>query len=121
VSIIEGSFFPLGGVLFGLTGVWTLGTMISRQVFYHLSHSTSFLCVCVWGQYFWDSLLFAQAGLESWSWSLPPSRVVRFAGNELPAPGSLQHFFFFLILWLELRAFTLSNSTSPIFVKHFSR
>jgi hypothetical protein len=29
--------------------------------------------------------------------------------------------FFFLILGLELRAFTLSHSTHPIFVKGFSR
>jgi hypothetical protein len=29
--------------------------------------------------------------------------------------------FFFLVLGLELRAFTLSHSTSPIFVKGFSR
>jgi hypothetical protein len=30
-------------------------------------------------------------------------------------------FFFFAVLGLELRAFTLSHSTSPIFVKGFSR
>jgi hypothetical protein len=33
----------------------------------------------------------------------------------------LQLFFFFAVLGLELRAFTLSHSTSPIFVKGFSR
>jgi hypothetical protein len=30
-------------------------------------------------------------------------------------------FFFFFVLGLELRAFTLSHSTSPIFVKGFLR
>jgi hypothetical protein len=29
--------------------------------------------------------------------------------------------FFFVVLGLELRAYTLSHSTSPIFVKGFSR
>jgi hypothetical protein len=30
-------------------------------------------------------------------------------------------FFFFAVLGLELRAFTLSHSTSPIFMQGFSR
>jgi hypothetical protein len=33
--------------------------------------------------------------------------------------GTLAFFFFFPVLELELRAFTLSHSTSPIFVKSF--
>jgi hypothetical protein len=32
-----------------------------------------------------------------------------------------QIFFFFVVLGLELRAFTLSHSTSPIFMKGFLR
>jgi hypothetical protein len=39
------------------------------------------------------------------------------AGQEF----SSSFFFFFVVLGLELRAFTLSHSTSPIFVKGFSR
>jgi hypothetical protein len=36
---------------------------------------------------------------------------------ETPVPGTLA--FFFAVLRLELRAYTLSHSTSPIFVKGF--
>jgi hypothetical protein len=33
----------------------------------------------------------------------------------------ISFFLYFLVLGLELRAYTLSHSTSPIFVKGFSR
>jgi hypothetical protein len=42
------------------------------------------------------------------------------SGKRRPA-ASLSLSFFFAVLGLELRAFTLSHSTSPIFVKDFSR
>jgi hypothetical protein len=45
--------------------------------------------------------------------------------HEGPSPpdtlGTSFLSFFFAVLGLELRAFTLSHSTSPIFVKRFSR
>jgi hypothetical protein len=44
------------------------------------------------------------------------------AGQEFSSSfSSSSFFFFFVVLGLELRAFTLSHSTSPIFVKGFSR
>jgi hypothetical protein len=46
-------------------------------------------------------------------------------GNVFPFLGKTPqlhtYFFFFLVLGLELRAFTLSHSTSPIHMKGFSR
>jgi hypothetical protein len=37
------------------------------------------------------------------------------------SPQNVLFSFFLVVLGLELRAFTLSHSTSPIFVKGFSR
>jgi hypothetical protein len=41
--------------------------------------------------------------------------------EKSPADPFIVLSFFFSVLGLELRAFTLSHSTSPIFVKGFSR
>jgi hypothetical protein len=41
--------------------------------------------------------------------------------SKLIVSTHLGDFFFFSVLGLQLRAFTLSHSTSPIFVKGFSR
>jgi hypothetical protein len=51
----------------------------------------------------------------------PTARHTTFNTWETRTGGKEIFFFFFAVLGLELRAFTLSLSTSPIFVKGFSR
>jgi hypothetical protein len=65
-------------------------------------------------------MFFAQAGLESQCfWSQPPkSKNYRY---EPLAPSSTLIFFVCEVLGLELMAFTLNHSTSPIFVKGVSQ
>jgi hypothetical protein len=54
--------------------------------------------------------------------SSPPSPIPKASVDSLIFPPIfLFCFCFFVVLGLELRAFTLSNSTSPVFLKDFSR
>jgi hypothetical protein len=69
--------------------------------------------------------LSAFPSLQQSRLSFPPWGKTAALFSNLPPPtpilGKNKFFFFFSVLKLQLRAFTLSHSTSPIFVKGFSR
>jgi hypothetical protein len=50
-----------------------------------------------------------------------PTKASGEGQNRFQSYAELDQFFFSSVLGLELRVFTLSHSTSPIFVKGFSR
>jgi hypothetical protein len=56
-------------------------------------------------------------------WNLSPLGLSDKMSSELEVWVKLRFlfYFFFVVLGLELGAFTLNHSTSPIFVKGFSR
>jgi hypothetical protein len=84
------------------------------QALLHLSHTSSLFC----SGYFGDGgslKLFAQAGLQlpsSLYLSLPSTRIAS-VSHWLLADMNVLFYFIFVVLGLELRAYTLSHSTSP--------
>jgi hypothetical protein len=59
---------------------------------------------------------------RAWGYGFNARRLGCYRAKKVTSlPLFHTYFFFFVVLRLELRAFTLSHSTSPIFVKGFSR
>jgi hypothetical protein len=77
-------------------GVWTQGLVLARQGLYRLSHAPSPFCF----MYFVTKILCTCPGWNT---------ILLFC------------FVFFSVLRLELRAYALSHSSSPFFVRSFLR
>jgi hypothetical protein len=94
------------------TGVWNQGLMLASSVLYHLSHSATPVLCCVfqdWG--FWTT-----PPLLSHSASLRAMSLFAFVLYSLLCwPHNSPQYIFFSVLGFELRANSLSHSTSPFF------